>query len=430
MFAKTRTVPVLTALALGALTTSIASAAGLVCPCGPVGMVKLKHMEKVGTGKLKVYCTNNAARTGDFKAYFCTADGKKKHVGSCIFIGGQNDWQIIKGPNGQPCFIVWTNVDGGADDGRPWDAVVWVHDIKNCKTTSYCLNKTPGGGWEVTGDYACIDEHWYAAHADDPDDVYDREFMLASFGEVYTTDGPASFMDGYTLTIDSTNRRGGLRELTFNTGIGLYAGRAGDRLVLNGVPASAITNLNPAFRVLGGFAELPVDAVVPVDEPAIPVSAVRARIPGQPGDDTVPIAIPVDQRRPAPVSVILEATADYAINNGDSIATISGTSTTGFTYTLTAAGEAEFAEVLTATACSLLTDTSFMDARLASAAGDIAAASFVVDVNFDGAVDLADVGAIITMWGTNDEPCDVNEDGVVGLSDLTYVIQRWAPAMP
>ncbi len=428
MFAKTRTVPVLASLAMCGLTTALASAAGYVCPCGPVGVTTLKEETKVGGGKLKVYCTNNAAGTGDFIAYFCTAGGKKKHVGSCIFIGGQNDWGVINGPDGQPCFIYWINVDGGADDGRPWDAVVWIHDIKNCKTSSYCLNNTPGTGWEVTGEYACIDEHWYAAHADDPDDVYTREFHLASFGEVYSTDGPAEFTDGISLSISSTNRRGGVRELRFDTGgLNSYEGRAGDRIVLTSVSAGALVNVNPAFVVRSNdFAELPADGAIVIDQP---VGAARVAIPGRPGDDTVPVVVPIDERRPAPFGTVLVATRDYAIFDGSPIASINNTSAGPASYRVSGGREAELADLFTATSCGRLTDASFMTSRPAAASGDIAPAAFVVDVNSDRAVDLVDVAAIITMWGTNDEPCDVNEDGVVGLEDLVLVIQRWSPAM-
>jgi lysyl endopeptidase len=49
------------------------------------------------------------------------------------------------------------------------------------------------------------------------------------------------------------------------------------------------------------------------------------------------------------------------------------------------------------------------------------------DVTGDGTVDVGDVLAMISAWGTNDANADVNGDGVVDVSDLLVVIDAWGP---
>ena len=49
------------------------------------------------------------------------------------------------------------------------------------------------------------------------------------------------------------------------------------------------------------------------------------------------------------------------------------------------------------------------------------------DVNNDGTVDVGDVLALISAWGTNDADADINGDGVVDVADLLVVIDAWGP---
>ena len=47
------------------------------------------------------------------------------------------------------------------------------------------------------------------------------------------------------------------------------------------------------------------------------------------------------------------------------------------------------------------------------------------DVNGDGAVNVIDLLAVLTAFGSNDPDADVNDDGVVNVIDLLQVLQDW-----
>ena len=47
------------------------------------------------------------------------------------------------------------------------------------------------------------------------------------------------------------------------------------------------------------------------------------------------------------------------------------------------------------------------------------------DTNADGAVDVQDLVAVITAWGSDDAAADVNGDGTVDVQDLVGVINGW-----
>jgi V8-like Glu-specific endopeptidase len=49
------------------------------------------------------------------------------------------------------------------------------------------------------------------------------------------------------------------------------------------------------------------------------------------------------------------------------------------------------------------------------------------DINGDGNVDVSDILAMVSAWGTNDPAADVNGDGTVGVADLLLVIDGWGP---
>lgn len=54
--------------------------------------------------------------------------------------------------------------------------------------------------------------------------------------------------------------------------------------------------------------------------------------------------------------------------------------------------------------------------------GDVAP---LADVTVDGAVDVADLVAVIVAWGTPDPAADVDGDGLVGVADLVAVVLAW-----
>jgi hypothetical protein len=49
------------------------------------------------------------------------------------------------------------------------------------------------------------------------------------------------------------------------------------------------------------------------------------------------------------------------------------------------------------------------------------------DTNGSGIVDVQDLVAVITSWGTSNAAADVNDDGVVNVQDLVMVITGWGP---
>ncbi|MBC03169.1 MAG: hypothetical protein CMJ34_07680 [Phycisphaerae bacterium] len=49
------------------------------------------------------------------------------------------------------------------------------------------------------------------------------------------------------------------------------------------------------------------------------------------------------------------------------------------------------------------------------------------DLNCDGLVDGADLGLMITAWGTNDPSADLTGNGLVDGGDLGLLIGAWGP---
>jgi hypothetical protein len=47
------------------------------------------------------------------------------------------------------------------------------------------------------------------------------------------------------------------------------------------------------------------------------------------------------------------------------------------------------------------------------------------DLNGDGVVDGADLGALLSQWGAQGGPADLNGDGVVDGVDLGEMLARW-----
>jgi hypothetical protein len=47
------------------------------------------------------------------------------------------------------------------------------------------------------------------------------------------------------------------------------------------------------------------------------------------------------------------------------------------------------------------------------------------DVTGDGGVNITDLLAVISAWGTSNPAADVNNDGVVNIADLLAVISAW-----
>jgi uncharacterized protein (DUF2141 family) len=49
------------------------------------------------------------------------------------------------------------------------------------------------------------------------------------------------------------------------------------------------------------------------------------------------------------------------------------------------------------------------------------------DLNGDGSVDGADLGALLGAWGTSSPSSDVNGDGTIDGADLGLVLGNWGP---
>ncbi|MBM4111520.1 MAG: hypothetical protein FJ254_09230 [Phycisphaerae bacterium] len=47
------------------------------------------------------------------------------------------------------------------------------------------------------------------------------------------------------------------------------------------------------------------------------------------------------------------------------------------------------------------------------------------DLNEDGAVDGADLGELLTIWGTTNPVLDIDGDGLVGGAELGTMLTRW-----
>ena len=49
------------------------------------------------------------------------------------------------------------------------------------------------------------------------------------------------------------------------------------------------------------------------------------------------------------------------------------------------------------------------------------------DLNGDAVVNVVDILAIISAWGSTNSPADINTDGVVNVADLLLAISNWGP---
>ena len=49
------------------------------------------------------------------------------------------------------------------------------------------------------------------------------------------------------------------------------------------------------------------------------------------------------------------------------------------------------------------------------------------DLNGDGFVDAADMGAMLALWGEAESAADLNEDGAVDAQDLGLLLVEWGP---
>lgn len=406
-----------------------ALAANHTCPCGRIGMQKLKWMRKLTNGgKLKMYCTNKS-RLGNFLLVYCPpGGGRAKAIGACIFEGGWNDTKVKKGPNGKDCFITHDNKDHGRPDGQPWDRVVWVFDIKNCKNTFHCYRRNPDGSYTEIGTPTCFGPDWYMNHTVDLNNVRaaEREFLEAIFGSEPAPEPGDPAMD-VIVSIDSVNIRGGTRLLTLDAGGEDIRVLAGDRITLHGVRPTDLSNINPAFTVT---TVVPIVDPVGIDAPSVPVAddPVEAAIGGPavvgPADDRNPLpTVPIDP--PAMTGVVLTATADISLPSGSPLATVSSGYSSEFDYDLVAIDEPAASAYLMTTVCAEMPTTAPIDVVTLSGGGAVPAYTYISDVDGDGMVGLGDLSLVIRFWGTSDVPCDVNEDGVVGLGDVVAILDAW-----
>ncbi len=51
----------------------------------------------------------------------------------------------------------------------------------------------------------------------------------------------------------------------------------------------------------------------------------------------------------------------------------------------------------------------------------------VGDLNEDGRVDGADLGALLAAWGSPDQDADLKDDGIVNGADLGVLLSFWTP---
>ena len=138
-------------LLAAAILLGLPSAAQLTCPCDPAAppypgmpMVKDSWMNLKG-GTWDLTCTN-ASSTGDFVWTYTPAMGVPKVLARCIFVGGQNRTSVVRGDDGNIAYFIHSCLDGGADDGQPWDMIVNVFCKANCTRIRMCLNNV-GGTW-------------------------------------------------------------------------------------------------------------------------------------------------------------------------------------------------------------------------------------------------------------------------------------------
>lgn len=378
------------------------------CPCGPRGMVTEKYSCPLDNGgKLKLYCTNES-KLGNFAVVYCGPDGGAgKVIGGCIFEGGQNDTEIIPGPDGKPCFIVHTNTDGGRPDGADWDKVVWVFNVKTCQDTVYCFKD----GRQV-GDPACYGPEWFREHPwvlERASQVI-RDFLEFTFGPIGKGDRDDSDAAGQKqseLAVAKVDVRGGTRHLRFLTGDTTIRVRAGDRVMLTGARAVDLFDVNPNFVVLP---DLPVGGLEGVDAGgADPATSDR------PSRDRARFTV-------------LAAVSDFTLTNDAHLATVTDANRDAIRFEMLASDNAQYAERLAIATWRDWPQPEIPGVRRLNSYGEIDGAFFVVDVNGDRSVDLKDISQIIMNWGTGDISCDVNEDGLVGFEDLTLVLGAWPDA--
>lgn len=245
------------------------AAAQVFCPCDPPpypGASKVKDaFEDNKLGQWELRCTNQS-ETGDFVWTYTPVGGPRKVIGRCIFVGGQNRTSIVRGPDGNVAYYIHTCVDGGTDDGQPWDAVMNVFDKEACVKVRLCLNYV-GGHWveDLSGREWLGPDDFAAFPPNDSngDGVPDEGFKRLTDG-LYPFPPPPLLAEFETRTRIKAMPNSGAIHLRWEAEFVTPILQPGDSVFVDSLDPTDVISVDPSFTVLPttGGVEFRATAVV------------------------------------------------------------------------------------------------------------------------------------------------------------------------
>ncbi len=241
----------------------------LSCPCAPVGSgtkLKFSKPDKKG-GAFELYCTN-AVATGDFVFVYKTPAGKLKTIGRCVFVEGENSTHPYPDANGNWEYYGHICFDGGADDGKPWDAIINLFCKDQCVRMRLCMNYD-GTKWvETSRDFVTKADYDAMSDADADGDGLPDEGVKKLTEGLYP-DPPPPLPANYEGKVSLVAAPSGFdRALVWSVGSLNPRLEPGDTVLIEGISSSALVTLDPSFSPV----DTPAGLELVVNSPVSPTS--------------------------------------------------------------------------------------------------------------------------------------------------------------
>ncbi len=245
-----------------------AAAAQYVCPCAVPAPAPTEEREAfVDTqgGAWSLLCTN-ATPDGDFAWILEPAGSTPRVLGCSSFVDAENRALVIARADGSVAYFVHASLDGGTDDGAPWDAVVNVYRVATDEKLRLCL-EFQGGTW-VEG----LNERRHTSSATfdalspvdaDTDCVPDAGFDELLTGLYAAPAPPLSAL--FEARVRVRARPAGLhRELCWDAGATSASLQVGDRVRLRTLSTSDLVSVDAALVASDTADGLVLDVVAPL----------------------------------------------------------------------------------------------------------------------------------------------------------------------
>ncbi len=238
-------------------------AARYKCPCvrGPYpkpAKVKGKPYKDKKGGIWTLTCTNES-KSGDFVwTYQAAAGAKKKTIGRCIYVGGQNKTGASRDAAGN--IKIWWHTCRKPGTNK---AILDVFDKTACKSTQRDL-RHQNGRWEEVS-RRDTSNALYAAFSDvdaNGDTIPDENFAYLTAG-IYDVTPPllAEYETRVTLEVDFI---GGANNISWDIGEMTPTLNIGDEIVFSDLALSMAAFIDPRFLPLDTIEGLALTAIVPI----------------------------------------------------------------------------------------------------------------------------------------------------------------------